>query len=144
MSDRNEVGERIEMLRKSLGFGQEEFAAKLKTTITTLSQYENGWTKPGFKFLFYLTTIFNVNLNYVVRGEGEPFIPRRVDPQRVGERKPFGEFNGDVEKMLWYMEHSRLALGAIMTPAKEYLYRNEDLIEKDIKLSGPGEDEEKK
>ncbi len=144
MNERSEVGERIKMLRKSLGFHQEDFAAKLQTTITTLSQYENGRTKPGFKFLFYLTTIFNVNLNYVVRGEGEPFIPRRVDPSQVSERKPFGKFSGDVENMLWYMEHSRLALGAIMTLAKEYLYRNEDLIEKDIKLSAPGEDEEKK
>ena len=144
MSKRKKIGERIKMLRNSLGFNQKGFAARLNTSVTTLSQYENGWTKPGFEFLFYLTTIFNVNLNYVVRGEGEPFIPRRVDPQRVGERKPFGEFSGDVENMLWYMEHSRLALGAIMALAKEYLYRNEELIEKDIKLSAPGEDEEKK
>jgi hypothetical protein len=45
----------------------------------------------------------------------------------------FGEYSEDVKELLWYLQHSRLAKGAIIAMSKEFCFRNETLIKKEIK-----------
>lgn len=133
--DLNEIAGRIRQIRKSLGLLQEEFAQKLNVSVPTLSDVENGKTRPSFDILYNLFAAFNVNLDYIFLGEGEPFRRNKKGLEAFWEEKPFGQLTEDVIEMLWYMKNSKLVFVAIATYAKEYLYKNEDLIKKDIEKS---------
>ena len=127
------TGSRLKAIRKNLNLMQKEFADILDVTVVTLSDIERGKKKPGSDILFTLSEVYRVNLAYLLHGEGNMFRPEAETKGITIEDGIFGDYTDDVKEMLWYMQHSRLARSAIMTMLKEYLYRNEDLLQKDIK-----------
>ncbi|MCK4762609.1 MAG: helix-turn-helix transcriptional regulator [Candidatus Aminicenantes bacterium] len=74
MIDYKEIGERIRTIRKSLKYKQEKLAGIVNVSPTTLSEIETGKSKPGFDFLYILSRKLNVNLYYVLFGNGEKFL----------------------------------------------------------------------
>ena len=64
---------RLRAIRKALAFKQIDFANRLKVSGPALSEIENGKYKPGYDFLYNLVKEFNVNLYYLLFGEGEMF-----------------------------------------------------------------------
>jgi transcriptional regulator with XRE-family HTH domain len=135
MIDLKTIGARIKWIRKDLGLLQDEFARKMNVSPPTLSDVENGKTKPGFDIIYSLSDSVNVNLEFVLHGNGEIYKQNEKEIDNLRKTKPYGEFTGDVDEMLWFMSRSRLFLGFLTTQAKEYLYKNETLIERDIGLT---------
>ena len=74
MIDYKEIGERIRTIRKSLKYKQEKLAGIVNVSPTPLSEIETGKSKPGFDFLYILSRKLNVNLYYVLFGNGEKFL----------------------------------------------------------------------
>ncbi len=136
------VGKRLKEIRSTLRFKQKDFANSLNTSVTNLSDIETGKKKPGVDLLFLLSKVFEVNLDYLFHGEGEMFRDKGEAEVKEGEES-FDEFSEDVKEILWYMRHSRLATSAIVTLAKEYLYKNEALIEKDIQVTRAKKEKDK-
>lgn len=130
--DLNAVGSRLKAVRKNLKLKQKELAEILNITAVTLSDIETGKKRPGSEILFILSEVYHVNLNYLINGEGDMFRPDKETKGVTVEDGLFGHYTDDVKEMLWYMQHSLLARSAIMTVVKEYLYKNEDILEKDI------------
>lgn len=120
-------------IRRNLEMKQKDMAVSLNVSVATLSDIETGKSRPGFDFLFNISRLHRVSLDYLLHGQGEIFSNRAATT--AGGPRPFGEYTDDVDELLWYMGHSRLALSAILALAKEYLYKNETLIEKDIKIT---------
>jgi len=126
------IGSRLKAIRKTLNLKQKTFAEILNVTVVTLSDIETGKKKPGPDVMFILSETYRVNLAYLFHGEGDMFRPDLEARGIVIEDNVFSDYTEDVKEMLWYMQHSRLARSAIMTIVKEYLYRNEDIIQKDL------------
>ncbi len=126
------IGKRLKAIRKVLGFMQKDFVKIVNITMSTLSDIETGKKRPGSEMLFILSDQYRVNLHYLLHGEGEMF---RLETPLSGiaiAEGIFGDYTEDVKELLWYMQHSRLARGAIVAMAKEYCFRNEILLKKEI------------
>lgn len=126
------IGRRLKSIRKHLKLRQLEFASILNVTVVTLSDIETGKKKPGSEMMFILSKIYRVNLAYLLHGEGDMYRPTADTKGIIIEEGIFGDYTHDVKEALWYMQYSRLARSAIITMAKEYLYRNEEIIKKDL------------
>ncbi len=133
-SEMKEMGRRLKFIRGNLEMKQKQFAKILGISVTTLSDIETGKKKPGFDIVYILAKNYRVNPVYLMLGEGEMFLHEVGMDAVFKEANYFGDYTGDVKEMLWYMRHSRLARSAIMTIVKEYLYRNEDILQKDLEL----------
>ena len=68
------IGERIRTLRKQLGLTQKEFAKKIGVIDRLVSKWEKGLNDPTTKSLKAIAKTFNVNLHWLLTGEGEMFI----------------------------------------------------------------------
>jgi type IV secretion system protein VirD4 len=59
----------IEFLRKENGLSQEKLAEQLNISRQTISEWERGITYPSVEKLIQLGDIFNVSLDYLIRGQ---------------------------------------------------------------------------
>jgi transcriptional regulator with XRE-family HTH domain len=75
----NEIGQRIRMLRKTLGLSQEEFGKKLGVTLRTIARYERGETVVPDRTLRQIEQTFSVNPEWLREGKGEMFLPKKKE-----------------------------------------------------------------
>lgn len=59
------IGLRVQTIRKKLHMNQEELAKQLKVSNGTISAIEKGNIFPSFKVIYYLAKSFNVNLLFL-------------------------------------------------------------------------------
>ncbi len=62
---------------------QTEFAAFLGIEQTHISRYENDKAKPGYEFLYLLAEKLNVNIHWLLTGEGEMYITNQPTSERA-------------------------------------------------------------
>jgi transcriptional regulator with XRE-family HTH domain len=104
MKDKNLVlfASRIKQIRKALGLNQKDLAKSIDLPKTSVSEYESGITKPTFYFFFNISKIHNVNLRYLLHGEGRMF---------KGENVPKIAIDDDeLKEMLYYLQIPALKL----------------------------------
>lgn len=98
------MGERVKEIRRALGLTQRDFAQQLELSGPSLSEIETGKFKPGFDLLVKLALEFDINLYYVIFGEGEPFSsPVEAAFRRV---ESFAVNVDDVRDFLYHFERS--------------------------------------
>lgn len=132
-----EIGLRLQMVRKSLNLLQKDFARSLNISNASLSEMEAGNAKPRFELLYNITKRYNVNLNYLLHGEGEIFMSNDILQQNPiaitpGHRDFFKEF-------FYYFNCSHLVRTAMMNYFRTYILEKETLIKKDIIKTQNGE-----
>lgn len=66
-------------IRTTLGLKQKPFAEALEISVPTLSEIEHDKTPPGFNILRNAALKYNVNVHYVILGEGDPFRSNEKD-----------------------------------------------------------------
>ncbi len=66
--------DKIKQIRLGLKMSQGDFARKINVVQQQLSKYERGENKPSAEFLTKLVERINVNVNWLLTGEGEMFI----------------------------------------------------------------------
>lgn len=64
---------RLKQARTALNLQQGAFAKKLGILQQQLSKYERGFNKPSIEFLIKLSKIFNINIHWLLTGEGQMF-----------------------------------------------------------------------
>lgn len=126
------IGNRLKDIRKKLNLRQKEFAETLDITMVTLSDIETGKKRPGSDILFNLSGLYNVNLDFLLHGQGHMFRQGAEAKGVMVEDNAFGEYTDQVREMLWYMQNSRMAQIAFILLSQEYVYRNEFIIKGDI------------
>jgi len=67
------VGERLKALRSKLSVTQKKFANLLNCSQAKISDYESGKLSVSNKDLSIIANTYNVNLNWLITGEGEMF-----------------------------------------------------------------------
>ena len=91
----NKYGENIKAVRKKLKLSQEEISTQIGITYRAYSSYERGDRNPSLEFMAALNKMYNVNLNYVITGEGEMFnAPKFEDVQDEITLKLFYKLKG--------------------------------------------------
>lgn len=63
------IGEKLKKYRKSVGLTQEQVAQKMKVSRTTISSWEINRTLPDIEKLIYLSEIYHVSLDQLLREE---------------------------------------------------------------------------
>ena len=66
-----EIGKQIKKYRMQMGFSQEELSEKVFVSRQTISNWENNKNYPDIKSLLLLSSIFNVSLDILVKGDLE-------------------------------------------------------------------------
>ena len=89
--DNKSVGKTISNLRKSQGLTQSQLAEKISVSDKAISKWETGEGMPEISNLIELSSVFNVNIDYIVKGEGAALVVktnkplREVSKQRIDE-----------------------------------------------------------
>lgn len=68
--EKEEIGRKIRILRKTRGLTQQQLADKLKVKRATISNYEIGRRSPHIKELEEISAVLGVNLDYFGFGGG--------------------------------------------------------------------------
>jgi transcriptional regulator with XRE-family HTH domain len=69
-----DLKDRLKILRRKLGISQKEMARELGVPFTLISKYECGKIKPGADMLSKIALRYNVNLNWLLTGQGNIFV----------------------------------------------------------------------
>jgi transcriptional regulator with XRE-family HTH domain len=123
-------GDRIKKIRKELNLKQKDFAARLNMSSPSLSEIETGKYKPGYDFLISISKEFNVNLYYVLFGEGDMFIDPILSSYR--HVKNFAVNIEDVHDFLYYFERSSILQYFILNQFKTKMVMEKKPILKEI------------
>ncbi len=130
MTIENGWGSRIKQIRKELNLKQKDFAERLKISGPSLSEIETGKYKPGYDFLVKITLEFNVNLYYILFGEGEMFIDPTAAPYSRVEK--FAANIEDVRDFLYHFERSSILQYFILNQYKTKMIMEKEPIVRDI------------
>jgi transcriptional regulator with XRE-family HTH domain len=128
-SDLAGIGSRIKEIRKSLNLKQVEFSKELNISNSTLSEIERGNINPSIDFVIRLSIKFNVNLYYVLLGDGDMFIGTRAF---LGSTQRFAVNTEDVERFLWYFERSKIIQLLTLGNFQTLLLKEKESIEKEV------------
>jgi len=91
----DEISTRIKSLRCALNLNQSAFAREINIPRTTLIGYESGASLPS-EMLTILNKKFNVNIHWLLTGEGDMFLPGYT-PDTIQREKPL-EPKKDIEE----------------------------------------------
>lgn len=84
-----ELNAQIKKYRKSLNLSQEELAEKVYVTRQTISNWENGKSYPDIHSLLLLSSLFNVSLDQLIKGDIET-MKEMINEQEVKEFNHYG------------------------------------------------------
>ena len=73
-----DIGKNIRQLREQAGMTQEAFAEKLFVTRQTVSNYENGRTRPDLEMLVTIAGVLHADVNHLLYG-----VPTPPDKKRL-------------------------------------------------------------
>lgn len=133
MPNENDISCRIKLIRKKLDFKQKDFAAKLKVSGATLSDVEKGKYKPSHDLITNMANEFNVNLYYLLFGEGEMF--GKSGGKSGAESNPIFTDNDEIRKFNWYFEKSKVLRFRILSYFNKLLIEEHEVIEEEIKVN---------
>lgn len=66
-----EISTQIKKYRSTMGLSQEELAEKIYVTRQTISNWENGKNYPDIHSLLLLSSLFNISLDQLIKGDIE-------------------------------------------------------------------------
>jgi transcriptional regulator with XRE-family HTH domain len=125
------ISDRIKKIRNMLNIKGKDFAPRLKISGPSLSEIENGKYYPNFEFIYNIVREFNVNLYYLIFGEGNMFIEpgKRTD---MGILEELVSNNKNIRRFIYYFERSEIIRYFILSEFKQKLLMDKELIEKDL------------
>lgn len=127
------IGLRMRAIRKELGYKQKDFSRELNISPAGLSDIESGNGKPRHDVIFNLAHKFDVNVRYLLHGNGEMFVNDSIEKSIVPET--YGPNTEFLREFLKYFKESTLVRYEMMSYFRTYILEKENLIEKDIRKS---------
>lgn len=125
-----EVGQRIKQIREALKLKQKDFAEKINMSGPSLSELETGKYKPGFDILVNLSKLFNVNLYFILFGQGEMFIDPLLSP--YNRLREYAVNIDDVRDFFYHFEHSSILQYYILNTYKSRMMTDKEPITREI------------
>ncbi|MFA6989477.1 MAG: helix-turn-helix transcriptional regulator [Candidatus Gastranaerophilaceae bacterium] len=85
-------GERLKLIREKLKITQQKLADKLDIKSQSISKAEKNINRLSNDSLYHLISDFDVNINYLLAGIGEPFLTKESESKDDELYKKFKEF----------------------------------------------------
>ena len=136
-----EIGKRIKQIRKALNQTQEDFGKSIGMSKASLSEVETGKYKAGIELLEKLVKKYNVNLHFVITGEGDMFIPPTASSYARAVK--FAVNLEDVRDFLYHFERSSILQYFILNQYKTRMMAEGDFIKSEIKEKESKQQEQK-
>lgn len=73
------IGTKIKFIRQEKRLTQDGLGKELGFSKQIVSNYENDLSKPSYDFLYQLNQTYNVNLNWLIADNGQPFNPPKFE-----------------------------------------------------------------
>ncbi|UCH96495.1 MAG: helix-turn-helix transcriptional regulator [Candidatus Aminicenantes bacterium] len=126
----SELGQRLQNLLHALGLQQKEMALAAGLNSGYLSDLISGKRKnPGIETILKIANTFNVNLNYLLLGEGEMFLP---DKDEVLKKEKELKLELDnIDDLYRLMKKSNFVRNTVMGYASKVCIDNEATIRKE-------------
>ncbi len=132
MRDRKKIADRVTQLRNKLNLTQKEFSNKIRVSITEVCEVEQGKSKPGCDFLENISRQLNVNLYWLLFGEGEMFLDPAIFLMN-GQLDDYHISADEFRDFLWYFQRSHMIQHSIMAHYYTILVQQKENIERDIR-----------
>ena len=133
----NTFGSRVKAIRKSLKMRQEDFAPDLKISSQHLSDIELDKTKPCYDFFYNIVKSYNVNLYYLLFGEGEMF--GGINEEIVTDGKKIKTGDKNIDLFLYYFFNSPMVHSYLMFQFRKIYGESNEAIKKDLENSAEDE-----
>ena len=92
--------DRLITMRKSITSNASAFARSLEILYPAYARYERGERKPAFEILEKMARVHNVNLNWLLTGNGEMFLAQPTLKVRDEDKKiALRNFGGKINKL---------------------------------------------
>ena len=130
MKDKTTIAGRIKDIRKTLKLTQKELAEGIDVSITCICDVEKGKYKPNCDFLENISRVLNVNLYWLIYGQGEMFL----DPAILLDLQSYKYYvkTEEVRNFLWYYQRSAIVQHSTMAHFYTLLIQQKQNIEKEI------------
>lgn len=125
------IGNRIKNIRTSLNLKQKEFSKKLNIAASSLSEIETGRYSPGLDVIITLAKEFDVDLYYLLMGEGEMFIS--PDLLSITRLKEYAFNTEQVRDFLYYFQRSTTLQYSILSHFSGMMTEKKSTILKETK-----------
>ena len=126
-----DIGNRIKAIRKTLNLKQKEFSKKLNIATSSLSEIETGRYSPGLDVIVILAKEFDVDLYYLLMGEGEMFIsPDLLSITRLKEYEAKPEH---IREFLYYFQRSTTLQYSSLSHYSSQMTKDKETILKEAK-----------
>jgi transcriptional regulator with XRE-family HTH domain len=126
-----EFGQRIKAVRRRLNMTQKEFSEAVDLSVSFISDIESGRSKACLDFFYNLARKFNINLNYLILGQGEIIDTASKHPSM--SHKKIGQSIDSINELLWYTERSPMMYHTILGFASRFIHENRKYLIKEIK-----------
>jgi DNA-binding XRE family transcriptional regulator len=108
---------------------QKELAEKINASVTTICEIENEKHKPNCDCLEQISLVFNINLYWLLFGEGEMFLdPVTLVMNQAGDFSSYKE----VRKFLHYFRNSSIIRYSTLANFCTLMVQQKQNIEKEI------------
>lgn len=124
------IGQRIRKCRKTLNIQQKVMAKALGISPSYFNGIESSNYYAGAEILLKLSKIYNMSVEYLVTGKGDPFFKQQ--PLHVEQEFTLDGEIDSIEKLLWLMRKSVYARMAVLTHATHLILEQGDIIQKTI------------
>ncbi|MGE5342692.1 MAG: helix-turn-helix domain-containing protein [Candidatus Omnitrophota bacterium] len=124
-------GARLKLIRQNLKMNQDQFSKELNFANTAISGFENGKYGPGFDFFYNIVKRFNVNLNFLLFGEGTMYNHESTPESPTNSEDPSPETRAE-KNFLFYFKNSEIVKFHTLTEFRRFMIQEKNLIEKDI------------
>jgi len=129
----DDFGQRIKAVRRRLNMTQKEFGEAVDLSVSFISDIESGRSKACLDFFFNLARKFNINLYYLILGEGE-IIDTQGQRPTMGNKK-VGQSLNTLGELIWYAERSPMMLHTMLGFASRFIHENREYLIKEIEES---------
>lgn len=96
-TESKKTSERLRAVRSVLNLSQVELAQKLDLTQKIISWSETGKRTPSKNFILKLSEVFNININWLLTGQGEMFLPKEG---KGGVAEPIAAYGGFIPSVV--------------------------------------------
>lgn len=129
-NEKSEFAIRLRHVRKELKYTQREFAESIGISAPSYSEVESGKYKPKYDLLECLASKYNINLYYLLFGEGA--ITRDPGYSIEPSTEDFAVNLEDVRKFLWHFKRSHFVQLMILGYFRTILRKEKETINQEI------------
>ncbi|MCP5106298.1 MAG: helix-turn-helix transcriptional regulator [bacterium] len=144
--DKVSTGKRLRSFRKSQHLTITELSKQVGISIGMISETEAGKNKPSPTLMYAMHRLYNMNLNWLLTGEGDRVIKRTATVPAKDEK---GSTVIDTDTLMWYMERIPWVMHTVLGFFSKFYLENQDFLdtlakkrERAVQLSTPEPSEE--